>query len=575
VQVTRLSGAELSESSDVQLEWDVKLALRDGTRLSAILYRPSAAREAVPAICTMTPYVAQNYHAQGMYFARQGYVFLAVDVRGRGNSEGVFHPLNEARDGYDVVEWLAEQPFCNGKVAMWGLSYLAYCQWATASQCPPHLITIVPAAAAYFGVDIPMRGNVFSAYMVRWLMAVSGRTLQDRIVSDQAFWNSKFQQAFAAGIPFAQLDAWVGNRSSLFQEWIEHPSRDEYWARYNPTSAQYAKLAIPILTITGTYDDDQPGALEHYRQHLHSATPAQRAQHYLIIGPWDHPGTQRPKEEFAGFKVGPASLLDLERLHVEWYAWTLRGGPRPEFLCKNVAYYVTGAEEWRYADTLDAITARHEVLYLQSSGNPVDVFSSGILGRVPQASVRPDSYTYDPNAVAHSRLEAQTDPDNLVDPRMMNAASGRQLVYHSSPLSEALEVSGFFRLSMWLAIDQADTDFLAAVYEVALDGTVLLLTKDWLRARYRSGPRDPRLIRTTTPLRYDFEHFTFVARRLSPGSRLRLVFGAIDSIHWERNRNSGGCVAHESLSDARPVHVQLYHDEEHPSALSVPIAAPN
>src|SRR6185295_5443832 len=107
----------------------------------------------LPVIFTLTPYIADSYHDRAMFFARNGYVFALVDVRGRGSSEGTFDPFaQEARDGYDVVEWLARQPFGNGKVAMWGGSYAGYDQWATAKELPPHLATIVPAASAHPGV---------------------------------------------------------------------------------------------------------------------------------------------------------------------------------------------------------------------------------------------------------------------------------------------------------------------------------------------------------------------------------------------------------------------------------------
>ena len=120
---------------DVRFQWGVQIPLRDGVKLSANLYRPRGESPPLPCVVTLTPYVAQSYHERGVYFAAHGYVFLSVDVRGRGNSEGVFTPfLQEARDGHDVVEWLARQPYCNGKVAMWGGSYAGYAQWASAKE---------------------------------------------------------------------------------------------------------------------------------------------------------------------------------------------------------------------------------------------------------------------------------------------------------------------------------------------------------------------------------------------------------------------------------------------------------
>jgi predicted acyl esterase len=133
------------------------------------------------------------------------------------------------------------------------------------------------------------------------------------------------------------------------------------------TPAQYRKVNIPILTITGHYDGDQPGAMHYYRTHMQSGSPEGRAQHYLIIGPWDHPGTRTPNKEFGGLKFGEACMLDLNKLHTEWYDWTLKGGPKPEFLKNRVAYYLMGAEEWKYADSLEAISDSTKRLYLNST----------------------------------------------------------------------------------------------------------------------------------------------------------------------------------------------------------------
>lgn len=155
--------------------------------------------------------------------------------------------------------------------------------------------------------------------------------------------------------------------------------------------------------------------------------------------------------------------------------------------------------------------------------------------------------------------------------RMVEARAGKQIVCETSPFDAETEVSGFFELTAWIAIDQPDTDFRASVYEIAADGTGLLLTGDAMRARYRRSLREEELIRTREPLRYDFHRFTFVSKLIARGSRLRLVLGPINSIFSEKNYNTGGTVSSESMRDARVVHVRLFHDPEHPSVLRIPL----
>jgi putative CocE/NonD family hydrolase len=561
-----------SAAAAVQLRWDLTIPLRDGVQLSAILYLPPHPAKA-PVIFTLTPYIAQTWHDVGLHFATHGYPFLSIDVRGRGNSEGTFRPLiNEAQDGFDVVEWIARQPFCNGQVAMWGGSYAGYAQWAAAKEFPPHLATIVPTAAAYVGVNFPIRGNLAMPYWMQWLTLVWGRTSQDRLFwNNKLYWGQLFRRWFESGAPFRELDSQLGAPSEIFQEWLSHPHQDAYWDSYNPTADQYAKLSIPVLTITGIYDAAQIGALHHYREHLKRKP---QAAHFVVIGPWDHAGTRAPAREFCGIEVGPASLVDLPQLHLEWYAWTMQGRPRPSFLKDRVAYYVLGADRWRYASTVDAITGRWLQLFLHSSGNPDDVFRSGSLREGASSQGDPDHYVHDPANTNLAALESTVDPENKMDQRMVHASAGRQLVYHSAPFELDAEVSGSFKLTLWIAIDQPDTDFRASIYEVGLDGSALLLTSDSIRARYRESFREPRLIATTEPLRYELERFPFVSRLVRKGHRLRLVVGPVQSIYSEKNYSSGGVVADESMRDARVVTVRLFHDARHPSVLQVPLAHP-
>lgn len=564
-----------SDASKVDLQWSVKIPMRDGIRLSATVYTPKSQKAPAPCIFTLTPYIAQSYHDRGLYFAARGLPFLTVDVRGRGNSEGQFRPfIQEAHDGYDVVEWLAKQPYCNGKVSMWGGSYSGYDQWATAKERPPHLATLVPAAAVYPGFDFPMSNNMTYPYVMTWLTFTSGRASQEKLFGDGDFWAARFRETFERGLPFAQLDQQVGNSSAVFQEWVAHPMRDRYWDAHVPSAAQYAALDMPILTITGSHDSDQTGALAFYREHIQHASAQGRSRHYLVVGPWDHAGTRTPQAEFGGLKFGPASLVDLPKLHREWYAWTMEGGPKPEFLAKPVAYYVMGAERWRFAETLEEVAARKEAFMLDSTVNADDVFTAGTLTPGKIGTGKPDQYLYDPRDTGSAERESADESGGYVSQWSVVSGRGVQLVYHSAPFEAATQISGRFALSAWLAIDQPDTDFSATVYEIGVNGDSIQLASDSIRARHRESLREAKLITTREPLRYDFNQFTFVAREVKRGSRLRLVIGPINSMNAQKNYNSGGVVSKESMQDARVVTVRLFHDEAHPSALHVPYGAP-
>jgi putative CocE/NonD family hydrolase len=569
-------GGSLAQSvpaadSSVQVTWGVRIPMRDGVVLNATVYGPQATTTPLPVVFELTPYISDTYHDRGMYFARHGYRFAIVDVRGRGNSAGTAHFMADAKDGYDIVEWLARQSWCNGKVAMWGGSYAGEDQWATAKEHPPHLATIVPAAAAYPSVDFPFYANIFGSYDTQWLTLVSGVTPQDHLFGESSYWIDRFHALYARHLPFASLDSVVGNHETAYHEWLAHPIPDAHWDSMVPTPEQYQGIRIPVLTITGHYDGDQRGALEYYRRHMQSGGAT--ADHYLIIGPWDHAGTRTPRDEVGGLKFGPASLVDLPALHVAWYDWTMKGGPKPEFLKKRVAYYLPGegAEVWKYADSLGGIGAHPETLYL--GGHSIDAFSSGTLG--PQKSSSMDHWTYDPLDTRPGDELERGDIDNTTtDQRYALNLYGAGVVYHTAPFAEATEITGWLHLTLWLAMDVPDADLSITVSEIEPDGRSIALTDAMLRARYRESPRREVLVKPGEVQRYDFSNFQFFSRLIAKGSRLRLVISSPNSIYVEKNYNSGGVVANESGKDARTAHIVLYHDAEHPSALEIPVVRP-
>ncbi len=418
--------------ANYELRLGVKIPMRDKVELNATIYLPkdaSGATSRSPVVFTLTPYISDSYNARAAYFASHGYAFALVDVRGRGNSGGDFEPFaSEARDGYDVVEWLARQPFCDGKIAMWGGSYAGYDQWATAKEFPPHLTTIVPVAAARPGLDFPFTNNVGIRYDVQWLTLTSGKASQQNLFADSVFWRARFLDAYRQHLPFKSMDSFVGNPTPNFQRMIAHPFMDGYYDAMVPTRDQFTKLALPILTITGQYDGDELGALAFYRDHLASASPAARAKHFLIIGPWDHAGTRTPTDEVGGVKFGSAAVLDLNDLHRQWYDWTMKDGARPDFLKDRVSYYLLGPGnsgangEWKHAADFDKLIANHYLLYLDASeSRGHGVFHSGLLSE-KQAASGADEYVYDPLDLHRGEIEGALDLEKTVGHRPTSRA---------------------------------------------------------------------------------------------------------------------------------------------------------
>ncbi len=553
-----------AEDPAVDLQWAVKIPTRDGVKLNATVFTAHGQKEPQPVIFTFTPYIGDSYTDRAVYFAKHGYVYALVDVRGRGNSGGEFWPFeNESHDGYDVVEWLAKQLYCNGKVTMWGGSYAGFDQWTVLKEFPPHLATIVPAAAAHPGVDFPFQYNIFGPYDLQWLTFTSGVTSNGSLFGNSSFWAAKAREMYMSHAAYQDYDKLVGNPSAVFQKWVAHPPE------------QYKKISMPILTITGHYDGDQPGAFTYYKRHMQYGTAEAKANHYLIVGPWDHAGTRTPKAEVGGLKFAAASVLDLNKLHTEWFDWAMKGGAKPEFLKKRVAYYLVGADEWKYADSLESIANATKTLYLGSSGAAGDVFHSGTLSEgKPGTAAAADSWTYDPLDTRPGRAEPEDDPNYLTSQRPALNLFGEGVVYHTEQFAEATEVTGFAKLTLWLKLDVPDTDLEADLFEILPDGGSVTLTSATMRARYRESLREAKPVPAGATEKYVFDNFTFFSRRIGKGSRLRLLVSSINSTGTEKNYNSGGVVAAETGKDAKTAHITLVHDAQHGSALELPIAKP-
>jgi putative CocE/NonD family hydrolase len=231
-----------------------------------------------------------------------------------------------------------------------------------------------------------------------------------------------------------------------------------------------------------------------------------------------------------------------------------------------------GAEEWRYADDLEGITKKRKRLYLNSThGSANDAFHSGSLDEGPPGESQPDVYVYDPLDVRPADLEVEEIKNIFTDQRYALNLYGAGLVYHSLPFEEDTEITGFVKLVAWLELDVPDTDFWVRLSEIQPDGAHILLTEDFLRARYRTSLREEELVAPGEVNPYEFDGFRFFSRRIARGSRLRLVLRAPNSIFIQKNYNSGGVVAEESGKDALTAHVRLHHDAEHASYLELPV----
>ncbi len=559
---------------------DARIPMDGKQSLSARVWRP-AGDNAVPTVFHFTPYqVADSIHAYVSKYTNQGYAFIVVDVRGRGGSDGAFTPHEGlSSDGCETIGWIKTQPWSNGQVVMQGSSYSGMVQWKIAAKCADKLAAIVPSAAAYSGVDFPSFENQITApYVARWLALVAGRSMKFEQFGDDDFWQKKHRELFLSQKPFHQYDDMLGLRSPYFDRWIDQlgDASLPLWASDNPSQEEMAKIDIPILSIAGYFDGDQPGALRYYREHMAAAPASAKDKHYLLLGPWDHAGAGgNPRSSLGGLSLDQAAVLDLTQLHIDFYNWVLRGGQKPDLLKNQFIYYNIGDAKWRSSQRLEDVSSKKQVLYLSADkGEAYDVFSSGQLVRQVPFDQEPTHYISNPLDTAYADWFNLITPVSFDDNELrdiQDAFLPQMRVFHSPPLTTKTIISGQAKLTLFLDIDTPDTDIYAAIYAIEPDGRALRLGWDIVRARFREGTAAMKLVEPNAIQPYEFKRFYWLSKVLKAGTRLRLVVGPAISPQIQLNFNSGGRLGYESGKDARTATVQIHHNKQYPSRLEIPI----
>lgn len=501
----------------------VEIPAHDGTTLRGIRYAPST--EPAPTILIVTPYGADRLHPDGVYFASRGFNFVSMDCRGRGDSDGEFVPFaSDGADGNALVNRIADHPWSNGDVVTYGGSYCGFNQWATAATHPEPLRAVAPVASVYPGRDFPFVNNVPLSYAVRWLTLVNGRRRNEGLFTDEPMWHKAPRDLIAADRPHRDLDLLtVGERLPVFQNWLNHPTIDDYWLSTVPTPDQLAALTIPVLTITGQYDDDQLGALTH----LFAAT---NAAHDVVIGPWDHAGTRTASTSFGGLTVDDASKIDLKALHADWFDWTLGRAERPPFLADRVTYFHIGENRWRTSPTIP------------QGEHALDIPAAATLTLNPRnASARP------------TQFEAET----FVFPLADLSAHQESFLYITDPLPDPIDITGRPTAHLTLSSDLPDFDLLVSIYLVRADNAVKL------------GEHPFRARHATTPI--TLPNFPFISLRTEPGDRIALLITP-PGLNYAPNFHTGGSVVDELPSRAVAGTVRIHQSPDQPSYLRLPLA---
>ena len=563
---TVTGAAQPSAAVPVRTQFGVMIPMRDGVRLAADVWLPSVPGR-YPVLLARTPYMKTglDLNQWAYYFASRGYAFAIEDTRGRGDSEGRFDAFfGEGKDGYDTIEWLAAQPWSNGRVGMLGPSYLGTAQWLAARERPPHLACIAPTAAAgRWFEELPYMGGAFTgALALAWVNETSGRIDQEAN-AENVDW-----ERVLAHRPLLTADIEMGREMPLYREWLSHATTGPYWDRLRFTAKDFAAIDIPTLTVTGGYDGDQPGALFYWRGLM--ADAPHRDRHFLVVGPWRHIESFRGGSTKVGDReLSADSILDTKALHLAFFDGCLKAGS-PGFEAPRARIYVTGANVWRTFESYPPAVAAPRKLYLASRGHANTGSGDGRLVWEPatqggiQGKNRPDRFTFDPRNPV---------PGSLGDWGADRRAVERRedvLVYTGEVLKAPVEVIGSVVVDLEAASDARDTDFTAVLSDVGPDGKALMLGPHVgiRRARYRHGYDREELLTPGRIESFRIELFD-IAHSFEPGHQIRLEISSSAAPAYAPNQNTGNPVATDT--EWKMAHQTIYHDGARASAITLPV----
>ena len=567
-----VSPTKLSAQSDsVVVERDVPAKMRDGVVLKADVYRPKAEGK-YPVLLQRTPYDKNNSRPFGMKAAARGYVVVVQDVRGRFASEGEWYPFrHESQDGYDTVEWAATLPESDGKVAMFGRSYVGATQMLAAIASPPHLSGIAPSVtASNYHENWTYQGGAFEQWFNQsWSSGLAQNTLERRIAQDTNALNWKDTLPLESYPVLVPPDP--KSLAPYYRDWLAHPNYDDYWKTVS-LEENYSRIQVPVLHIAAWYDIFLGGSLRNYiLLKSRAGSEAARNGQHLLVEVGGHAGGSNQRK-IGEVDFGPAAPYDNDERLLKWYDYLLKGQTNEFAGKKPVRIFVMGKNEWRDEEDWPLGRAKATKYFLHSAGKANSSAGDGRLSAQAPLTELKDSYVYDPaNPVPTIGGPLCCDWLHLAPgPRDQRPVEERNdvLVYSTPAFTEDIEVTGPVILDLFASTSAKDTDFTAKLVDLWPNGFAQNLTEGILRLRYRNSMERPELAKPGEIYHVAVDLWA-TSNVFLAGHRLRLEISSSNFPRFDRNLNTGEDQA-TSTKMQSPTST-IYHDKEHPSALVLSI----
>jgi putative CocE/NonD family hydrolase len=583
-----------NNDTPISIEKGIMVPMRDGVRLATDIYRP-AQDHALPVLLTRLPYSKEK---EGFLWipperaCRAGYAVVVQDTRGRYASEGEFpRPFDQDDvDGADTIAWIAQQPWCNGAVGMFGLSGQGITQWLAATEPPPALQAIAPMFCPATIDRVQYQGGAFRLGTFLWWAIGSGATGEverrlmqgrgsqaelDMLVQAEAEIEPVFKRLPLTDMPLLQP------YTPYYFDWLTAPPTPVEASQAQ--AARCEQVSAPALHIGGWFDIFIAETLANYRTMRQQEKKGLARQQRLVIGPWAHidfPGM------FPDQHYGPtASTIsaDVVGMQLCWFDHWLKNKRKAGAQESRVLIFVMGANVWRDEDEWPLPDTHYLRYYLHSQGRANTATGDGELSPALPTDEPADTFCYDPHnpvpTVGGANLLLIHDAHGSIAGINAGPSDQRQveqrddvLCYTTQSLDLPLEVIGPVTLVLSISSSAPDTDLTGKLVDVYPDGRAEILTDGILRARYREPDSDPLLMKVGGIYELQID-IGATANVFKAGHRIRLEVSSSNFPRFDRNSNTGGVIATERADDFQPAINHVYHSSAHPSYLILPVIA--
>ncbi len=566
----------LSQHSQNIIREDVMIPMRDGVKLGGILYRPDREGK-FPAIVYRTPYGVDDYDQYAEFplkAAKHGYAVFLVDVRGRLRSEGEFEAYrNEKKDGYDVIEWVAQQSHCTGKVGTYGGSYPGIVQWQAMAEAPPHLEAAAPEMTPIGSHHFIYYGGAFSHPWIDWFTPYILADKRKRANDASGPWDDEpateewlksDRKKWYSYRPLIELPL-LKKYSPEYYEWLRHPDLSPWWDFVNMEN-DFSKFRNPVFLESGWYDAayGPEGASKAFnKMRKEAATTKAKEKTLLILGPWNHTSLTTRKTTFGEIQFGSSAGIDYDSELLRWFDVQLKSEAEKNPL-PAVSIFTMGENKW-HAEYEWPLSRAVPVSYYFGYAPKENKY--GELLPQPAKGKESTSYIFDPANPVWDKSYEKSYPYDQREIEIRNDV----IVFTSTILDQDIEVTGEIVAELFVSSTAKDTDFSFTLCDVYPDGKSINLhglDAGYLRMRYRNGFEKQELMKPGELYKIRIGQ-VYTSNLFKKGHRIRVYITSSKAPHYDPNPNTGTEIASEK--NLVPATNTIHHNKKEASRIILPV----